>query len=55
MPDSIGAQRQSRDDPRIFTAIEKKIVGIELEELEATRRTNPCGFRSFLITIPGRR
>jgi hypothetical protein len=40
MLDSIDAQRQSRSDPKIFAAVENKIVDCELKELEAEWRAN---------------
>jgi hypothetical protein len=40
MLDRIDAQRQRKGDPGIFAAIEAKIVGRELDELETEWRAN---------------
>ena len=40
MLDRIDAQRQSKSDPGIFAAVEGKIVGRELDELETEWRAN---------------
>jgi len=40
MLDCIDAQRQSKGDPGIFAAVEAKIVGRELDELETEWRAN---------------
>ena len=40
MLDRIDARRQSKGDPGIFAAVEGKIVGRELDELEAEWRAN---------------
>jgi hypothetical protein len=40
MLDSIDAQRQSKGDPGILAAVEGKIVGRELDELETEWRAN---------------
>lgn len=41
MLDSIDTHRRSRNDPTIFTAVEGRIVGFELDEMEAEWRANP--------------
>ncbi|HEU0139750.1 MAG TPA: hypothetical protein VFQ79_08570 [Bryobacteraceae bacterium] len=40
MLDRIDAQRQRKGDPGIFAAVEGKIVGLELDELETEWRAN---------------
>ena len=40
MLDRIDAQRQSKGDPGIFAAVEGRIVGRELDELETEWRAN---------------
>ena len=40
MLDLIDAQRQSKGDPGIFAAVEGKIIGRELNELETEWRAN---------------
>jgi len=40
MLERIDAQRQSEGDPGIFAAVEDKIVGRELDELETEWRAN---------------
>ena len=40
MLDRIDAQRQSKGDPGIFAAVEGKIIGRELNELETEWRAN---------------
>jgi hypothetical protein len=56
MLDRIDALRQSKGDPGIFAAVEGKIVGRELDELETEWRANSeMGAALVRPNVSGRR